>query len=71
MPTMQRETHPETTEAFIDYAQHLIRLDALARECHDYCLDKRYAQAAQVALQIRAEARLLELTLREMSQQTP
>lgn len=55
----------------VDYAQHLIRLDALARECHDYCLDKRYAQAAETALQIRAEARLLELTLREMSQQTP
>lgn len=51
----------------LDYAQHLIRLDQLCRSCHELCLAKRYGQAAEEAAQIRAEARLLALTLEEMS----
>ena len=57
------------TDALIDYAQHLMRIETMARDCHDHCLAKSYEQAAEVALQIRAEARLLELTLREMAAQ--
>jgi hypothetical protein len=53
--------------SIIDYAQHLIRLESLLRSCHDLCLDRRYGQAAVEAIQIRAEARLLELTLAEMN----
>ena len=50
----------------IDYAQHLIRLETLMRSCHNLCLDRRYGQAADEAIQIQQEARLLELTLAEM-----
>ncbi len=53
----------------VDYAQHLIRIDQLAREAHDRCLDKRYLQARNTAMDIMTEARLLAITLAEMHEQ--
>ena len=50
----------------VDYAQHLIRLDQLAREAHDKCLEKNYLSARNTAMDIMTEARLLAITLAEM-----
>lgn len=50
----------------IDYAGHLIRIDALAKAAHDAAETQHYAQAVEAALSIIAEGRLLAHALVHM-----
>lgn len=50
----------------VDYSQHSIRIFQLMRKADDFCLQKDYESAGQVALEVAAEARLLCLSLRVM-----
>jgi hypothetical protein len=46
----------------VDYAQHLIRIDTLAREAHAACTKRDWVSAKLIAASIAAESRLLAVT---------
>ena len=47
-----------------DYALPLMRIERLAKEAHDLCLEHRYEEAQAVAQLLCVEARMLQHTLR-------
>jgi hypothetical protein len=51
------------TDEVIDYAMPMMKIEKLLRKAHDLCLGHRYAEAREVALQLGAEARILQHTL--------
>lgn len=52
----------ETAEV-IDYAMPLMNIERMAKQAHDLCLEKRFAEAREVALKIGSESRVLSVTL--------
>jgi hypothetical protein len=52
----------------IDYAEHLIKIETLARRASDQCLGAKYEDASNTALEIGAESRLLVHALTAMMQ---
>ena len=52
----------------VDYALPLIRIERLAKDIHELCVDQQYAAAQEYALQLGAEARLLHHTLELMKE---
>ena len=55
--------------ALVDYAMPLMRVERLAKEIHDLCLDGKYEEARGTAMQLVVESRLLQTTLRYMSEE--
>jgi hypothetical protein len=53
----------------IDYAMPLMRVERLAKEIHDLCLEDKYEGARETAMQLVVESRLLQTTLRYMSEE--
>jgi hypothetical protein len=51
------------TDEVIDYAMPMMKIEKLLRKAHDLCLEHHYAEAREVALQLGAEARILQHTL--------
>ena len=47
-----------------DYALPLMRIERMAKQAHDLCLDHKYEEAEDVALWLCIEARMLQQTLR-------
>lgn len=47
-----------------DYALPLMRIERMAKQAHDLCLDHKYEEAEDVALRLCIEARMLQQTLR-------
>lgn len=55
------------TEDIIDYAMPLMNIERMAREIHDLCLEHKYEDAAEIALHLTAESRVLKHTLTIMN----
>ena len=53
----------------VDYAMPLMRVERLAKQIHDLCLDGKYEEARENAMQLVVESRLLQTTLRYMSEE--
>lgn len=51
------------TAEVIDYAMPLMNIERLAKECHDLCLQRKYAEANEVALKLGVETRILSASL--------
>lgn len=51
------------TAEVIDYAMPLMNIERLAKECHDLCLQRKYAEANEVALKLGVETRILSTSL--------
>jgi hypothetical protein len=51
------------TDEVIDYAMPMMKIQQMLRKAHDLCLEHHYAEAREVALQLGAEARILQHTL--------
>lgn len=47
----------------VDYAMPLIRIDRLAKQIHDCCLDNDLKSAEEFALRLIAEGRILRTSL--------
>lgn len=58
------------TEDIIDYAMPLMKIERLAKEIHDLCLEQRYEDAREGALHLGTEARVLQHTLTIMQENT-
>jgi hypothetical protein len=52
-----------TTDDIVDYAMPMMKIQQMLRKAHDLCLEHRYAEAREFALQLGAEARILQHTL--------
>ena len=52
-----------------DYALPLMRIEHMAKQAHDLCLDHKYEEAQAVAQLLCVEARMLQQTLRIMEEQ--
>ena len=50
----------------VDYAMPLMKMEALLREIHDLCLDKKYGEASQHINSLEFEAALLRKNLHQM-----
>lgn len=57
-------------ENIIDYAQHLIKVEKLLRQVHDYAVNRGYSEAFELIAPIQAELRLLSATLAIMQNAT-
>ncbi len=57
-------------ENIIDYAMPMMIMEKALRKAHDLCLENRYGEARELAVQIAAEARLLQQTLRLMEEES-
>ena len=55
--------------ALIDYAMPMMNMERMAKKIHDLCLEYRYEEARELAVELTAESRLLVTTLRHMSEQ--
>ena len=53
----------------IDYAMPLMRVERMAKQIHDLCLEHKYEEARGIAMQLVVESRLLQTTLRYMSEE--
>ena len=53
----------------IDYAMPLMRVERMARQIHDLCLERKYEEARGIATQLVVESRFLQVTLRYMSEE--
>ena len=51
------------TVDIVDYAMPLMKIERMAKEAHDLCLQQDYAAASEVALRIGVEARILTAVL--------
>lgn len=51
------------TDDIVDYAMPMMKIEKMLRKAHDLCLEHRYAEAREIALQLGAEARILQHTL--------
>lgn len=58
------------TEIVVDYAMPMMLMEKALRKAHDLCLQNRYGEARELAVQIAAEARLLQQTLRLMEEKS-
>jgi|DEB19_MinimDraft_3_1074340.scaffolds.fasta_scaffold00771_5 hypothetical protein len=58
----------ETADSFIDYAMPLMQIEAMAKEIHALCLQRRYKEAEEISVQLGVEARILQMTLRHMEE---
>ena len=47
-----------------DYALPLMRIERMAKQAHDLCLEHKYGEAQAVAQLLCVEARMLQQTLR-------
>lgn len=47
----------------IDYAMPLMKIERMAKEIHDLCLDHKYMVARDMAAELIGEARVLQTTL--------
>ena len=52
-----------------DYALPLMRIERMAKQAHDLCLDHKYEEAQAVAQLLCVEARMLQQTLRIIEEQ--
>ena len=52
----------------VDYAHPLIRIERLAKDIHDLCVDGKFGEAQEQSLRLGAEARLLHHTLELMKE---
>lgn len=50
----------------VDYAMPLMKMEALMREIHDLCLEKKYGEASQYINSLEFEAALLRKNLHQM-----
>lgn len=50
----------------IDYAMPLMKMEALMREIHDLCLEKKYGEASQYINDLEFQAALLRKNLHQM-----
>lgn len=50
----------------VDYAMPLMKMEALLREIHDLCLDKKYGEASQYINDLEFQAALLRKNLHQM-----
>jgi hypothetical protein len=50
-------------EEIVDYAMPLMRIDKLAKQIHDDCLDGNLARAEEMAVHLIAEGRILRNSL--------
>lgn len=57
-------------ENIIDYAMPMMIMEKALRKAHDLCLQHKYGEARELAVQIAAEARLLQQTLRLMEEES-
>lgn len=55
-------------DRLVDYAEPLIRLDALSKQIHDLCLHKSYAEAHKRIAEGITEFRILDVSLRLMQE---
>jgi hypothetical protein len=51
-----------------DYALPLMRVEGMAKQIHDLCLEHRYGEARLVAQMLCVESRMLQQTLRIMEE---
>lgn len=51
-----------------DYALPLMRIERMAKQAHDLCLECKYAEAGEVAQLLCVESRMLQQTLRIMEE---
>lgn len=47
-----------------DYAMPLMKIERMAKQTHDLCLERKYGEAREVAQLLCVEARMLQQTLR-------
>lgn len=57
-------------EQIVDYAMPMMVMEKALRKAHDLCLQHKYGEARELALQIATEARLLQQTLRLMEEES-
>lgn len=57
-----------TTEEIVDYAMPLIKIERMAKEIHDLCLEHKYEEAGEQTLHLLAESRVLKHTLTIMQE---
>ncbi len=55
-------------EDITDYAMPLMKIERLARQIHNLCLEHRYEEAREGALHLGTEARVLQHTLTIMKE---
>lgn len=55
-------------EQIVDYAMPMMVMEKALSKAHDLCLQHKYGEARELALQIATEARLLQQTLRLMEE---
>lgn len=55
-------------EDITDYAMPLMKIERLARQIHNLCLEHRYEEARESALHLGTEARVLQHTLTIMKE---
>jgi predicted SpoU family rRNA methylase len=48
---------------FTDYAMPLIKIERMAKEIHDLCLDHKYEAAREITTHLGVENRILQATL--------
>lgn len=56
-------------EEIIDYAMPMMKMENLMRRIHDYSLNSKYGDAAELCALIIVESRLLQVNLRLMQEQ--
>ena len=57
------------TKKMIDYAQHLIKIEFMAKVVHDACLSRNYEGARDITLELMAETKLLLNTMTHMQEE--
>lgn len=56
------------TEEITDYAMPLMKIERMAKEIHDLCLEYEYEKAEELMLHLLAESRVLKHTLTIMKE---
>ena len=52
-----------TIDVVTDYAEPLMNIERMAKKVHHLCLENKYAEAKELAIQIAVEAKLLQSVL--------
>jgi hypothetical protein len=52
----------------VDYAAPMIRMEQMLKRTHDLCLDRKYEEARDAAIELGAEARMLQHVLKLMDE---
>lgn len=50
-------------ETVTDYAMPLMKIERMAKQIHDLCLERKYEEAREVTTHLGVEARILQATL--------